>query len=96
MQMSQSYNKGLADEHTRRKTQHSHTIGFRKFRCESIRTPLFSDDVLMAENNNIKVFWDVKSCSLVHDSNVLTGRAASFLGPAAGSSGTFVPIYQAV
>ena len=56
MQMSQSYNKGSADEHMHRKTQHSHTIGFWKFRCESIKTPLFSDDVLMAENININVF----------------------------------------
>jgi hypothetical protein len=31
----------------------------------------------------------------VHGSNVLNGRAASFLGPAAGSSETFVPVYQA-
>jgi hypothetical protein len=46
-----------------------------------------------AENSNIKFFYDVKSCSLVRGSNS-NGRAASILRPAAGSSKTFVPIYQ--
>jgi hypothetical protein len=78
-----------------RRAQHSQTIGFWKFRCKSIKTPLFSDDVIMPDNINIKAFWDVQSCSLVHGSNVSNGRAASFLGPAAGSSETFVPTYQA-
>ena len=61
------------------------------FGARVLKYLLFSD-VLMPDNINIKkVFVDVKSCSLVHGSNVLNGRAASFLGPAAGPSETFVP-----